>query len=784
MNGSGMPSSSLTCCLVGDEQGRERRGDALVAQREAEVLRHRVDRPAADDAQTVEVEVGRVHERGVDADDDDRRVLAERVREAVALLVRAHRVAEAELDVALLRRHVALLPRDEVPLAQPALLLGVADDDEPHALAVAALRCEASGVDRTVEDLVRHGVRQVPAARVGRAHRVGELHARRVCQRIAQAARTSNSVSVTGPNDVMSATSTASRPLPTTTRPTRRRLLRASNVCQAAVEVHLEPGREVHGLHGRRDVDLGDVAEDVARRDVQRPAERDRQVREVAADALSRAVGVQRGRPRVRRPRHPLEVVVDEVDDGLHPLPAGRVVAEAVPRLAAELVGEAEAAGHDEGEMLVGQRHDRGLRRARRDVVAGRVEHDLRLVDDPRRAGRDREALAAVAVQVEVAVMGCGRLPALAAHLAQAVRRRDLQHGRHRDRRLQPEGAADGEGERVRQDTRRVTVRPGHRLLELRRERQQDGLARRHELHARGHAAGLADRQLDGRPAGDVRGGREARDGELAVEEVVDAARRLRQRAERRGGRVQRLAEQDVEARAVPREAPARGVHRVDGLDVLEPGHLLPGADHLPGHRLQLVLVRRAAEHLGGEAVRPEVVDRVDDGDRVTRRLPVAEARRPDLHRVPEALQRPCGLLDDGAHAGVQLAVERRVEREHDPQPPRIGGRGGGEAGRRRQGAVGIADRGTGARVEQRGGVADGPRQPVQARQPVEPLAVGRDRHARPGGLQSDDAAAGRRHPDRARRVARRTPPGPRRWTPRPPSRRSIHPGSAPRPTG
>ena len=39
-------------------------------------------------------------------------------------------------------------------------------------------------------------------------------------------------VSVSGPNEVISATSTASRPRPTMTRPTRGVLLRASNVCQ------------------------------------------------------------------------------------------------------------------------------------------------------------------------------------------------------------------------------------------------------------------------------------------------------------------------------------------------------------------------------------------------------------------------------------------------------------------------------------------------------------------------------------------------------------------------
>ena len=119
----------------------------------------------------------------------------------------------------------------------------------------------------------------------------------------------------------------------------------------------------------------------------------------------------------------------------------------------------------------------------------------------------------------------------------------------------------------------------------------------------------------------------------------------------------------------------------------------------------------------------------------------------------PRPSSGPRGLFGHRAHAGVELAVERRVQREHDPQPPRVGGCGRGEARRRRQGAVGIADRGARARVEQRGGVADGARQPVQAREPVEPVAVGRDGHASPRRLEAHEAAAGRRHPDRARRV-------------------------------
>ena len=62
---------------------------------------------------------------------------------------------------------------------------------------------------------------------------------------------------------------------------------------------------------------------------------------------------------------------MDEVADRLHALPAGVVRAEALPGLVAELVGQAEAAGHDEGDRLVGQFADGRLARLAVDDVGG-----------------------------------------------------------------------------------------------------------------------------------------------------------------------------------------------------------------------------------------------------------------------------------------------------------------------------------------------------------------------------------------------------------------------------
>ena len=201
----------------------------------------------------------------------------------------------------------------------------------------------------------------------------------------------------------------------------RRVVARVEGV-PAAVEVGLEPGREVHRLGGWRRLDVRDVAEHVAGRDVQGAAEGDGQMRVVAADALAGPVGVGGRRPRVRRARHPGQVTVHEVDDGLDPAPARRQVPEALPGLVAELVGQAEAAGHDEAHDVVGQRLDGHLRGAGVDRVGRRGEGQLRLVGDARVSGGDPEALAAVAVEVDVAVVVAVGVPHLAPHAHAGLR--------------------------------------------------------------------------------------------------------------------------------------------------------------------------------------------------------------------------------------------------------------------------------------------------------------------------------------------------------------------------
>jgi hypothetical protein len=50
-------------------------------------------------------------------------------------------------------------------------------------------------------------------------------------------------------------------------------------------KIRLEPGREIHRQIAGRHADIAEIASAVARRTIHRPAEPDREVRKVAADA-------------------------------------------------------------------------------------------------------------------------------------------------------------------------------------------------------------------------------------------------------------------------------------------------------------------------------------------------------------------------------------------------------------------------------------------------------------------------------------------------------------------
>ena len=60
----------------------------------------------------------------------------------------------------------------------------------------------------------------------------------------------------------------------------------------AAAEIDLEPGAEIHRLRLGRHADVAEIAGAVARRDVHAAAQRDREVREVAAHAAALDEGV------------------------------------------------------------------------------------------------------------------------------------------------------------------------------------------------------------------------------------------------------------------------------------------------------------------------------------------------------------------------------------------------------------------------------------------------------------------------------------------------------------
>ena len=81
----------------------------------------------------------------------------------------------------------------------------------------------------------------------------------------------------------------------------------------AVLEVGLEPSTEVHGPVGSGDAHIGQVAEDIAGRDIEAPAQGKPEVGEVAADAGAALPHVERRGQRVAAPQLELDVFVRPV---------------------------------------------------------------------------------------------------------------------------------------------------------------------------------------------------------------------------------------------------------------------------------------------------------------------------------------------------------------------------------------------------------------------------------------------------------------------------------------
>jgi hypothetical protein len=90
----------------------------------------------------------------------------------------------------------------------------------------------------------------------------------------------------------------------------------------APFKKHLEPSAEIHWCGVRRNSDIAEVAGAVSRRDVHAAAQRDREMREVAAYTDPFTISIECGTiiPCVGVSK--FDVVVNEVADGLYPIPS------------------------------------------------------------------------------------------------------------------------------------------------------------------------------------------------------------------------------------------------------------------------------------------------------------------------------------------------------------------------------------------------------------------------------------------------------------------------------
>ncbi len=167
-------------------------------------------------------------------------------------------------------------------------------------------------------------------------------------------------------------------------------------------QIDLEPSRKIHrrGIVGNADV--AHIAGAIARRDAHAAAERQRQMREVAAHAGALFVHIMRGFHVMRMLIAEGDVVMHERADRGDPPPTRRRVAEQRPRDIGQLVGLAVAARHQIEQHVVGQLIDRKLLRGRHDGIGQSGIPHQRAAAQCHAAGRRHQPAADVAKAVVV----------------------------------------------------------------------------------------------------------------------------------------------------------------------------------------------------------------------------------------------------------------------------------------------------------------------------------------------------------------------------------------------
>src|SRR5205085_4183307 len=103
--------------------------------------------------------------------------------------------------------------------------------------------------------------------------------------------------------------------------------------------IGFEPGMEIHRRFGRLHADVRQVAERIARENVDCSTESGRQQREIAAYANAPFVDVHRGNSRVTAAGLVSDVRVHPVANGLDTRPCRRCIAEQLPGYRYEQVG-------------------------------------------------------------------------------------------------------------------------------------------------------------------------------------------------------------------------------------------------------------------------------------------------------------------------------------------------------------------------------------------------------------------------------------------------------------